>query len=254
LQNIPIRTEYGRRLRAAFIAAPGHVLIGADYSQIELRVLAHLSEDPALVGAFTADQDVHAATAAQVFNVLPGMVSADMRRVAKVINFGIIYGMGAQRLSRELSIPFGQAEQYIRDYFDRYAGVRNYMEGIRTSARTLGYVTTMMGRRRTIADLASRDRHVAQAAERTATNTLIQGTAADLIKMAMVAIYRRLREEHLSAGLVLQVHDELVLEALEQDAERVLAIVRTEMEGVYPSLRVPLRVEAAIGHHWGELH
>ncbi|HYD47456.1 MAG TPA: DNA polymerase I, partial [Terriglobales bacterium] len=253
LQNIPIRTDYGRRIRAAFIAAPGCVLIGADYSQIELRVLAHLSGDPALVEAFATDADVHASTAAQVFNVLPGMVSPEMRRVAKVINFGIIYGMGPQRLARELGIPLAQADQYIRDYFARYAGVKSYMDNIREQARASGYVTTIFGRRRMLPDLNSRDRNLVQAAERTATNTPIQGSAADLIKVAMVAIHRRLRQERLQAGLVLQVHDELLVEAAQADAERALIVVREEMEQVYP-MAVPLRVDAAIGQNWAELH
>ena len=253
LQNIPIRTDYGRRIRAAFIAGPGNVLIGADYSQIELRVLAHLSGDPVLVRAFTNDEDIHAATAAQVFGGLPGMVTPEMRRIAKVINFGIIYGMGPQRLARELGISFIQADRYIRDYFERYAGVKAYMDGVREQAKATGYVMTLLGRRRTLPDLSSRDRALVQAAERTATNTPIQGTAADLIKLAMVAIHRRLRQEGLRAGLVLQVHDELLVESVEADADQVLAVIRTEMEQVYP-LSVPLRVDSGIGPNWAEIH
>ena len=199
LQNIPIRGEEGKRIRAAFIAAEGCRLLGADYSQIELRLLAHLSGDPVLVDAFRRGDDVHARTAAEVFGVLPGAISAEMRRAAKVINFGILYGMGPQRLARELQIPVREAERYIANYFARYAGVRAYLDRTIAEARARGYVTTLLGRRRALPDLASRDRGVAQAAERTAANTPIQGSAADLIKMAMVAIDRRLSDAGLSA-------------------------------------------------------
>jgi len=253
LQNIPIRGEEGKRIRAAFIAAEGCVLVGADYSQIELRLLAHLSEDPVLVAAFRSGDDVHARTAAEVFGVLPGAISAEMRRAAKVINFGILYGMGPQRLARELQIPLREAERYIANYFDRYAGVRAYLTRTTAEARDRGYVTTLLGRRRSLPDLASRDRMVAQAAERTAANTPIQGSAADLIKLAMVAIDRRLTAENLCAAMTLQVHDELVLEVAAGDCERTAAIVRQEMEHVFP-LKVPLHVDLGMGHSWAEAH
>ena len=253
LQNIPIRGEEGRRIRAAFIAAEGCVLVVADYSQIELRVLAHLSEDPVLVSAFRAGDDVHARTASEVFGVLPGAISADMRRAAKVINFGIIYGMGPQRLARELTIPLAEAERYIGNYFARYAGVRRYMSGVQAEARQRGYVTTILGRRRSFPDLASPHRGVAQAAERAAANTPIQGSAADLIKMAMVAIDRRLLREGLRAGMILQVHDELVFVVATNDRERVIEVVREEMEGVFP-LKVPLKVDLGCGLNWAEAH
>jgi DNA polymerase-1 len=253
LQNIPIRGEEGRRIRAAFRAADGCVLIGADYSQIELRLLAHLSGDPALIGAFRSGEDIHTRTAAEVFEVLPGLVSADMRRTAKVINFGILYGMGSQRLSRELGIAVSEAERYIRNYFERYAGVRVYMEGVRSQAREVGYVTTLLGRRRTFPDISSRDRALAQAAERMATNTPIQGSAADVIKLAMVAIHRRLKAANLAAELILQVHDELLVEVAERDVEAARAIVQEEMEAAYP-LQVPLLVEVGVGHNWAEIH
>ena len=253
LQNIPIRTEDGRRIRAAFIADAGHCLVGADYSQIELRLLAHLSADPALVEAFRTDQDVHARTASEVFEVLPGAVSAEMRRAAKVINFGIIYGMGPQRLARELSIPLKQAQQYIEQYFARYAGVRSYMEGVLASARETGFVTTLFGRRRSLPELSGRDRAAVQAAERTATNTPIQGSAADLIKVAMVAIDRRLRQSGWRTTMILQVHDELLFEVPLDEAERVEAMVREEMEGAC-ALRVPLRVDVRRGRNWAEVH
>lgn len=253
LQNIPIRGEEGKRIRAAFIAADGCLLIGADYSQIELRLLAHLSEDPVLVEAFRRGDDVHARTAAEVFDVLPGAISPEMRRAAKVINFGIIYGMGAQRLARELQIPAREAERYIASYFERYAGVRAYLDRTRLEARERGYVATLLGRRRSLPDLTSRDRGVAQAAERTAVNTPIQGSAADLIKLAMVAIDRRLTAEGLHAAMILQVHDELIVEVTKADCDRTAAIVREEMEDVFP-LRVPLRVDLGMGHSWAEVH
>jgi DNA polymerase I len=253
LQNIPIRGDEGRRIRATFIAADGCVLVVADYSQIELRVLAHLSEDPVLVSAFRTGDDVHARTASEVFGVLPGAISAEMRRAAKVINFGIIYGMGSQRLARELTIPIDEAERYISSYFARYAGVRTYMSRVQTEARQRGFVTTILGRRRSFPDLASPHRGVAQAAERAAANTPIQGSAADLIKMAMVAIDRRLMREGLQAGMILQVHDELVFEVAGADRERVMEVVREEMEGVFP-LSVPLKVDLGWGANWAEAH
>ncbi len=253
LQNIPIRSEDGRRIRTAFVAAPGCVLVAADYSQIELRVLAHLSGDPVLLEAFHSGADVHARTAAEVFGVLPGTVTPEMRRAAKVINFGILYGMGAPRLARDLGISLREAERYIATYFARHAGVRAYLDATIARARACGFVTTLLGRRRALPDLASPDRAVAQAAERTAANTPIQGSAADVIKMAMVALDRRLARERVRGGMILQVHDELVVEVAEGDAERAPAIVREEMERVMP-LRVPLVVDLGMGHDWAAAH
>jgi len=253
LQNIPIRGEEGRRIRQAFIADAGKVLIAADYSQIELRVLAHLSMDPALIDAFQSGQDIHTRTASEVFNVLPGLVSGDQRRAAKVINFGIIYGMGPQRLAGELGIPLSEAQGYIANYFARYAGVRRFMEGVVEDARACGYVTTMMGRRRWVPELRSRERGVAQAAERVAANTPIQGSAADLIKRAMVTVEQRLAHAAIDGGMVLQVHDELLLEVPQGDREQVCAVVKEEMEGVM-DLAVPLRVDLGVGRTWAEAH
>ena len=253
LQNIPVRGEEGRRIRAAFIAADDCDLVVADYSQIELRVLAHLADEPVLVSAFRRGDDIHARTASEVIGVLPGAITGHMRRAAKVINFGIIYGMGPQRLARELSIPIDDAERYINNYFARYAGVRAYMSRVQADARQHGYVTTLLGRRRTFPDLASPHRGVVQAAERAAANTPIQGSAADLIKMAMVAIDRRLRREGLHAGMILQVHDELVFEVATADRERVMEVVREEMEGVFP-LKVPLKVDLGWGANWAAAH
>jgi DNA polymerase-1 len=253
LQNIPVRGEEGKRIREAFIAPAGHVLLAADYSQIELRVLAHLSRDPALIDAFTTDQDIHTRTASEVFGVLPGLVTAEMRRAAKVINFGILYGMGPQRLAQELAISVAEAERYIASYFERYAGVRTYMQSVVSEARARGFVTTILGRRRIVSDLGSSDRGAQQAAERVATNTPVQGSAADLIKLAMVNVDRRLRREALPGAMILQIHDELLLEVVRGEENRVGQAVREEMEGVMP-LAVPLRVDLGVGQTWAGAH
>lgn len=253
LQNIPIRGEEGRRIRGAFIAPPQHVLLAADYSQIELRVLAHFSRDPALLEAFRTGQDVHTRTAVEVFGVLPGAVSADQRRAAKVINFGILYGMGPQRLAQELAIPMAEAQRYIGNYFARYAGVRSFMQRVVEEGRERGYVKTILGRRRAVPELRSTERGVAQAAERVAANTPIQGSAADIIKLAMVAVDRRLTQMGLRAALLLQVHDELLLEVHEADREVTGQVLREEMEGAL-SLDVPLRVDIGFGRSWAEAH
>jgi DNA polymerase-1 len=250
LQNIPIRTEEGRRIRAAFVAAPGCRLVSADYSQIELRVLAHLSGDPALVDAFSRGEDIHARTAAEVFADRP---PAEGRRLAKVINYGIVYGMGPGRAARELGVPVAEAEAFIAAYFARYPGVRVFVESTVAEARARGWVTTVLGRRRYLPELAARDPAVRQFAERAATNTPIQGSAADLIKLAMLELRRRLRGAGLGARLLLQVHDELVLEVPAGEVEAVRDTVRGAMEGVFP-LRVPLRVDVRDGANWSEAH
>jgi DNA polymerase-1 len=250
LQNIPIRTEEGRRIRAAFIAAPGNVLISADYSQVELRLLAHLAEDAGLAAAFLADEDVHARTAADVFGDRP---PAEGRRLAKVINYGIVYGMGSVRAARELGVSTAAAAAYIEEYFRRYAGVRRFIDATIAEARVRGWVTTILGRRRYLPELAARDPAVRQFAERAATNTPIQGSAADLIKLAMITLHRRLREGGFAARLLLQVHDELVLEAPAAEAAAVAELVRDAMEHVWP-LRVPLRVDVRSGANWAEAH
>jgi DNA polymerase-1 len=253
LQNIPVRSEEGRRIRTAFVPEPGHVLLSADYSQIELRLLAHLSQDPVLLESFRRGQDVHARTAAELFEVPVEAVSADQRRQAKTINFGIIYGMGAQRLARSLDIPFKTAQAYITQYFARYHGIKDYMDGVLTAARKRGYVTTLQGRRRYVPDLQSKNTQLAAAAERMAINTPIQGTAADLIKMAMVAIDRRLMQERLRTRMLLQVHDELLFEVPEKEIRRVKKLVQEIMEGVM-SLRAPLQVDLGTGANWAEAH
>jgi DNA polymerase-1 len=250
LQNIPVRTEEGRRIRAAFVAGPGSRLVSADYSQIELRVLAHLADDPALQEAFRRGEDIHARTAADVFAALP---PAEGRRLAKVINYGIVYGMGPARAARELGVPMKEAEAYIREYFARYAGVRGYLAAVVAEARERGYVTTVLGRRRYLPELRARDPGVRQVAERAATNTPIQGSAADLIKLAMLEVRRRLRQGGYGAHMLLQVHDELVLEVPTHELDAVRELVREAMEGVWP-LAVPLRVDVRDGADWAAAH
>lgn len=250
LQNIPIRTEEGRRIRAAFVTAPGWRLISADYSQIELRVLAHLADDAALQAAFIADEDIHARTAAEVFGNLP---PAEGRRMAKVINYGIVYGMGPSRAARELGCSMAEAERFIADYFARYAGVKRFIDTTLESGRALGFVTTILGRRRYFPELNSPDPGIRQFAERAATNTPIQGSAADLIKLAMLGVRQQLAAAGAGARMLLQVHDELVLESPEAAVDGTIAIVRAAMEGVW-DLAVPLKVDVRAGINWAEIH
>jgi DNA polymerase-1 len=253
LQNIPIRTMEGKRIRQAFIADPDCVLISADYSQIELRVLAHLSEDEALIAAFTSGEDIHSRTASDIFGVFPEMVNANMRRQAKVINFGILYGMSAFGLAKELGVSQKIAQVYIDGYFQRYKKVRSYLDGILEDARREGFVCTLLKRRRYLPELKSQVHSVRQFAERMAINAPIQGTAADLIKVAMVNIAYLLQKQNLNAQLIMQVHDELVVEAPIKEKEKVMELVRKEMEEVI-ELRVPLKVEIAFGKNWDEAH
>jgi len=253
LQNIPIRTLEGKRIRQAFIAAPDCLLISADYSQIELRVLAHLSEDETLMEAFSSGEDIHSRTASDIFGVFPQMVNADMRRQAKVINFGILYGMSAFGLSKELGVSIKLAQEYIDGYFQRYKKVRTYLDGILEGARRDGYVCTLLKRRRYLPELKSKIPSVYQFAERMAINTPIQGTAADLIKVAMVNIAHLLTKKNLAACLIMQVHDELVIESPVAEKEEIMKLVKKEMEEVI-KLKVPLRVEIAAGKNWDEAH
>lgn len=253
LQNIPIRGEMGPEIRRAFVAGKGMRLISADYSQVELRLLAHFSEDPGLIDAFEKDQDIHTRTAAEVFGVATEAVTGDMRRAAKMVNFGIAYGLSPHGLSTRLDIPDEEARGIIDRYFERYAGIRRYLDETVEHARTKGFVETLFGRRRYIPDILSRNRNAAQAAERAAINMPIQGTAADLIKMAMITLDRELTGRGLRAKMILQVHDELLLEAPEEEADEVLPLLREVMSGV-ASLRVPLKVEAGAGPSWAEAH
>ncbi len=251
LQNIPIRTELGQSIRRAFVAEDGNVLLVADYSQIELRVLAHIAEDLELIRAFTAGEDIHRATAATVFRVAPELVTAEQRRAAKTINFGILYGMSAFGLSQALSIPTKEADLFIRAYLDQFPGVRRYVEETQESAGREGKVTTLYGRIRWLPDIQSKNRGLRESARRMAINARIQGTAADLLKKAMIAIDCRLRQEHPEARLLLTVHDELVFELPEAQAEPAAALVREEMEGV-AALKVPLVVDTGWGRSWYE--
>lgn len=251
LQNIPIRSPEGKRIRQAFIPAEGYWFLSADYSQIELRILAHLSGDPSLKATFERDEDVHTITAAEIFNIAPDLVTAEMRRLAKVINFGVIYGMSAFGLARELGVSPGVAQAYIDNYFQKYQGVRNYIEQALTLARENGYVRTLFNRRRYIPDILSSNRNIRQVAERMAINAPIQGTAADLIKLAMIRIYGRLKELASKARLVLQIHDELLLEVPEDEVAEIKEMVKKEMEGVL-ELTVPLKVKVSLGKNWAE--
>lgn len=256
LQNIPIRTPEGRRIRQAFIAPRGSLLLAADYSQIELRIMAHLSGDGGLLAAFAADRDVHQATAAEVFDVALEDVTPDQRRSAKAINFGLIYGMSAFGLARQLGIDRSSAQRYVELYFARYPGVKAYMDRTREQARELGYVETVFGRRLYLPDIRSRNRAMQQYAERSAINAPMQGTAADLIKLAMIAVDRWSRDDaEGSAKLIMQVHDELVLEVVETAVERVREAVCTAMIAAGgDALKVPLKVDIGVGRNWDEAH
>ena len=253
LQNIPIRTAEGRRVRQAFIAKPGCLLVAADYSQVELRIMAHLSEDPSLLEAFNAGQDIHRATAAEVFSVEPEAVTTDQRRSAKAINFGLIYGMSAFGLARQLGINRKQAAEYIELYFARYPGVQNYMNNIRTTAAENGFVETICGRRLYLPEINSRNGMRRQAAERTAINAPMQGTAADIIKRAMISVDRWLQSSDLQSRMIMQVHDELVLEVPESELEIVKQGLIERMESA-AELLVPLVVDVGVGNNWDEAH
>jgi DNA polymerase I len=253
LQNIPVRRPEGRRIRQAFIAPQGHVLLAADYSQIELRIMAHLSGDASLRAAFAADRDVHQATAAEVFGVEPAAVTPDQRRTAKVINFGLIYGMSAFGLARNLGIERGAAQQYVERYFQRYPGVKRFMDETRASARQSGYVETVFGRRLYLPDIRSGNPQLRQYAERSAINAPMQGTAADIIKRAMIAVHAWCRRPDSPACLIMQVHDELVLEVREGAEEEVAAAVRERMVQA-ASLSVPLKADVGWGRNWDEAH
>ncbi len=253
LQNIPIRRAEGRRIRQAFIAPPGHVLMAADYSQIELRIMAHLSGDEGLLAAFAEDRDVHQATAAEVFAVPLAQVTSDQRRLAKTINFGLIYGMSPFGLARQLGIDRGAAQTYVERYFQRYPGVRRFMDETRRQAREQGYVETVYGRRLYLPDIRSGNNQTRQYAERSAINAPMQGTAADIIKRAMIAVDAWCEREDAPACLIMQVHDELVLEVRSDAVEQVSEAVRERMTSA-AELKVPLRVEIGTGANWDEAH
>jgi len=253
LQNIPIRSVEGRRIREAFLPAEGNLLLAADYSQIELRVMAHMADVAALKESFAAGEDIHRRTASEIFNVFPGMVSDDMRRQAKTINFGVLYGMGAFSLAKDLGIGRKEAQQFIDNYFARYPAVRQFMEARKAEAREHQYVTTLLGRRCAIAEINSSNGAIRSYAERNAINYPIQGSAADIIKVAMVNIDRRLRHENLQTRMVLQVHDELVFDVPAAEVELIKQLVKLEMENAVP-LSVPLVVDIGVGANWSEAH
>jgi len=253
LQNIPVRTAEGRKIREAFIAETGYTVLSADYSQIELRILAHLSQDPLLLESFKQNEDIHTRTAAEIFGLMPTMVTQQMRREAKVINFGIIYGMSSFGLAKELGISPKAAGAFIENYFQKYKGVKTYLDRILKEAQKQHYVTTLMKRRRYIPEINSKNLTVRQFAERTAINAPIQGTAADLIKVAMLSISNRLTKEKLKAKMIMQVHDELVFEVPEKELEAVAQMVKEEMENVM-ELTIPLKVEVHWGKTWNEAH
>jgi len=253
LQNIPIRTPEGRKIRQAFIAPSGCSLIAADYSQIELRIMAHLSGDRSLLDAFAEDRDIHQATAAEVFGISLSEVTADQRRSAKAINFGLIYGMSAFGLARQLGIGRGEAQRYVDLYFERYPGVRRYMEETKQQARDVGYVETLFGRRLYLPDILSRNQALRQYAERSAINAPMQGTAADIIKRAMIAVDTWLGESQVCARLIMQVHDELVLEVADGELDAIVPRLRSLMADA-AELRVPLKVDVGVGRNWDEAH
>jgi DNA polymerase-1 len=252
LQNIPIRTELGREIRAAFIAEPGHVLLAADYSQIELRLLAHFSGDKLLLEAYRTGEDIHTLTASQVFGVPPLMVNAEHRRRAKAVNFGIVYGLSAFGLSQQLGIDTKEAKHFIDAYFEKYSGVRGFIDATLEQARRDQKVTTLFGRVRPIPDIHSKNFNLRGFAERTAVNTPLQGTAADLIKIAMIQIDAELRERRLRSRMLLQVHDELVFEVPEDEVDTMRRLVTDRMENVH-ALKVPLKVEVGVGRNWRDL-
>lgn len=253
LQNIPVRSELGREIRRAFVAAPGHVLVSADYSQIELRLLAHFTQDPVLIEAFREGQDIHTRTAMEVFGVDSQAVDDDMRRMAKTVNFGIIYGLSPFGLAQRLRISNDQARAYIEGYFARYPRVKLYLDGIIEQAREQGYVTTLLQRRRYLPEIDHRNRTVREAAERTAINMPFQGSAADLIKLAMVQFYRQIQAEHLPCSMLLQIHDELLFEIPHEAAAEMIPRIKETMEGVW-SLEVPLTVDVGKGANWTDAH
>lgn len=253
IQNIPVRTERGREFRRFFVAENGKKLIDADYSQIELRILAHISDDKLMIEAFRSGEDIHAMTASQVFNQPLEWVTPEMRRSAKAVNFGIVYGIGAYSLSQDIGVSVKQADEYIRAYLDKYNGVARYMEQTAENAKQYGYVKTMFGRRRYIPELKASNKNVQALGKRIAMNTPIQGTAADVIKLAMVRVYAQLKKELPEARLILQVHDELIVEADEKDAKKAAEILCEEMQNAV-SLSVPLIADAKIGESWYEAH
>ena len=253
LQNIPIRTEMGREIRKSFIAEEGNKILSADYSQVELRVLAHMSEDESLIDAFINGEDIHTRTAVEIFGTTAERLDAEARRMAKAVNFGIVYGLSAFGLSRQLKIFPKEAKKFIDQYFELYKNVKIYMERTVEDARAMGYTLTLMNRKRYLPDLNSKNRQVREAAERIAINSPVQGSAADLIKLAMINLDRKITQKKLNSRMILQVHDELVFECPSEEEEEIRALVKKEMEEVMP-LKVPLVVDIGLGENWNDAH
>ena len=249
LQNIPVRTELGAQMRRFFRAQEGWTLVDADYSQIELRVLAHIADDANMQAAFNSGEDIHTNTASQVFDLPPLFVTPDMRRKAKAVNFGIVYGIGAFSLAQDIGVSVAEADQYIKNYLRTYSGVQQYMEDIVNFGKEKGYVQTLYGRRRYLPELTASNKNIQNFGKRVAMNTPIQGTAADIIKIAMIRVYDRLAKEERKSKLILQIHDELIVETAPDEAEIVQRIVQEEMEAA-ASMKVKLSVEAHSGKTW----
>jgi len=252
LQNIPIRTELGRGIRLAFVAPQGSYLMSSDYSQIDLRALAHLSQDAGLLEAFRKDEDIHSATASRLFGVMPLFVTPDMRRVAKTVNFGVIYGMSEYGLEQATELSREEAAKFISSYFEKYPGVTRYLEATRQQAREKGYVQTLLGRKRSIPEVNSPNRQVRQAAERMAINMPVQGTSADIIKVAMIHLFREMKQRGLKSKMLLQVHDELVFEIPEAELKEMQELVPRLMSNAI-QLSIPVKVDSKVGRNWGEM-
>ena len=252
LQNIPIRGGQGKQIREAFVAPSGSRLLGADYSQIDLRVLAHLSQDKNLMGAFQCDEDIHAATAAQLFGTTTSEVTPDMRRLAKTVNFGIIYGMSEYGLEQATELSREEAAKFIEAYFEKYPGVKQYLESTKEQARETGHVQTLLGRKRSIAEINSSNRQVREAAERMAINMPVQGTSADIIKVAMINLYREMNQRRLKSKMLLQVHDELVFEVPQEEFAEINKLVPLLMSTAI-ELSIPLKADTKTGSNWGEM-
>ncbi|MEE8637286.1 MAG: DNA polymerase I, partial [Dehalococcoidia bacterium] len=252
LQNIPIRTELGNKIRKAIIAPPGAYLLSADYSQIDLRVLAHLSEDPGLIAAFAQDEDIHAMTASKLFGIPVDEVNAEMRRNAKTVNFGVIYGMSNYGLEQATKLNREEAAQFIALYFEKYPKVKEYLEATKEQARKLGYVQTVLGRRRFLPEVRSANRMVREAAERMAINAPVQGSSADIIKIAMINLHREMVKRNLKSKMLLQIHDELLFEVPEEEVEEMKSLVDELMPSAV-ELRVPVKIDIKLGRNWGEM-
>ena len=253
LQNIPIRTEDGRRIRQAFEPSKGHKFVSADYSQIELRVMAHMSKDEGLLTAFQDGEDVHSKTASEVFNVDIEAVTTDLRRNAKAINFGLIYGISAFGLGKQLNINRNLAAEYMAMYFEKYPGVKKYMETTKDFAAENGYVETLFGRRLYLRDINASNAMRRQASERAAINAPVQGTAADIMKIAMIKMHQLIKETNVEAKLILQVHDELILDTPNKEIDEVIGLVTESMMGA-ASLDVPLEIDVGVGDNWDQAH